>query len=187
VGPVTLARRPQALFPEEALEQARRQLILYGRDGLPVLSREGCLLGWITRADILRALATNLDASETEAQAGAAAAEFAVADPEAAAHTPSTPLRGYGTLELRIFPDSPALGRRVGEVDWPRGSIPVAVTQGREIHAAQPDLELQAGERVIVLAPVGHAHGRQRAPEATPSGRRFAGDQDETATKDSVG
>jgi CIC family chloride channel protein len=34
VGPVTLTRQPQVLFAEEDLEQARRQLVLYGRDGL---------------------------------------------------------------------------------------------------------------------------------------------------------
>jgi CIC family chloride channel protein len=149
---VTLSRRPQTLFAEEDLEQARRQLILYGRDGLPVVSRHGQLLGWLTRADVLRALTGKLSSSEDEIEDGAAAAEFAVEDPIAAIHTPSTPLRGYEILELRIFTDSPARGRHVADIDWPLGSIPVAVTQGREIHAARPDLELQAGERVIVLA-----------------------------------
>ena len=35
VGPVTLARQPQVLFADEDLERARRQLVLYGHDGLP--------------------------------------------------------------------------------------------------------------------------------------------------------
>jgi CIC family chloride channel protein len=81
VGPVTLSRRPQTLFAEEDLEQARRQLILYGRDGLPVVSRHGQLLGWLTRADVLRALTGKLSSSEDEIEDGAAAAEFAVEDP----------------------------------------------------------------------------------------------------------
>jgi CIC family chloride channel protein len=113
VGPVTLSRRPQTLFAEEDLEQARRQLILYGRDGLPVVSRHGQLLGWLTRADVLRALTGKLSSSEDEIEDGAAAAEFAVEDPIAAIHTPSTPLRGYEILEPRIFTDSPARGRHV--------------------------------------------------------------------------
>ena len=87
---MTLARRPQVLFAEEDLEQARRQLVLYGRDGLPVLSREGQLRGWLTRADVLRALATKLRSSEDQIEEGAVAAEFAVEDPSAAAHVPST-------------------------------------------------------------------------------------------------
>jgi CIC family chloride channel protein len=153
VGPVTLARRPQVLFTEEDLEHARRQLILYGRDGLPVLSHDGELRGWLTRADVLRALTTKLDSSESEIQQGAVAAEFAAENPSAAVHTPSTPLRGYEALELRILSDSPARGRRVGDIEWPPGCVPVAVTQGREIHAAHSELELEPGERVIVLAP----------------------------------
>jgi CIC family chloride channel protein len=153
VGPVTLTRRPQVLFAEEDLEQARRQLVLYGRDGLPVLSHDGQLRGWLTRADVLRALATKLSSTEAEIEDGAAAAEFAIGDPAAAIHKPSTPLRGYQILELRVLADSPGRGRRVADIAWPPSCIVVAVTQGREIHAAQPDLELRPGERVIVLAP----------------------------------
>ncbi len=161
VGPVTLARRPQMLFPEEDLERARRQLVVYGRDGLPVVSRDGELRGWLTRADVLRALETNFSSSEAEIEAGAEEANFAVADPVAASHISSTPLPGYEVLELQIGPDSPARERRLGEIDWPPGSIAVAVTQGREIRAASPDLLLHPGERVIVLAPSGpESNGR---------------------------
>ena len=171
VGPVTLTRQPQALFAEEDLEHARRQLVLFGRDGLPVLSRDGVLRGWLTRADILRALATKLSSSEEEIEEGAAAAEFALRDPSTAIHVPSTPLRGYQILELRVYSDSPALGRRIGDVAWPPGSFVVAVTQGREIRAARPDLELREGERVMVLTPVAdgaqaHAAGRPCAGTA---------------------
>jgi CIC family chloride channel protein len=158
VGPVTLRRHPQALFAEEDLEQARRQLVLYGRDGLPVVSRDGQLRGWLTRADVLKALTTKLSSGEQEIEDGAAAAEFAVENPASAIHAPSTPLRGYEILELRIHPDSPARGRRVAEIQWPPGAIVAAVTQGREIYAGRPDLELQAGERVIVLAPTDTEH-----------------------------
>ena len=174
VGPVTLTRRPQALFAEEDLEQARRQLVLYGRDGLPVVSRDGELRGWLTRADVLKALTTTLSSSEEEIEEGAAAADFAVDDPAAEAHKPSTPLVGYEILELRIFPNSPAVGRRVGELDWPPGSTVVAVTQGREIHAARPDLQLQSGERVIVLAPTFDASDYENGGAATTTDRRIA-------------
>jgi CIC family chloride channel protein len=162
VGPVTLTRRPQVLFAEEDLEQARRQLVLYGRDGLPVLTHDGQLRGWLTRADVLRALATKLSSSEEEIEEGAAAAEFAVEDPSAAIHKPSTPLRGYQILELRILSGSPARGRRVSDIPWPPGCIVVAVTQGREIHAARADLQLHPGERVIVLAPTGEEEEDER-------------------------
>ena len=155
VGPVILRGRPQALFAEEDLEQARRQLVLYGRDGLPVLSSDGQLCGWLTRADVLRALNTTRSSSAHEMEHRAAAAESVVNDPSTAIHTPSPPLHGYQILELQILPDSPARGRRVTDIDLPPGSLIAAVTQHREIHAAHPDLQLQAGERVIVLTPTG--------------------------------
>ena len=40
-GPVTHQRHPQVLFASESLTQALRQLELYGRDGLPVVSVDG--------------------------------------------------------------------------------------------------------------------------------------------------
>ena len=105
---------------------------------------------------------------EREIEAGATAAEYAAKDPPAAIHTPSTPLRGYEMLELRILPGSPASGRRVSDIAWPAGCTVVAITQGREIHAARPDLELHPGERAIVLAPTTH-HGRHAQPLAAVS------------------
>ena len=167
---MTLARQPQVLFADEDLERARRQLVLYGRDGLPVLSHDGALRGWLTRADVLRALETTFNTAHRAIEAGATAAEYAAKDPTAAIHTPSTPLRGYEMLELRILPGSPASGRRVSDIAWPAGCTVVAITQEREIHAAHPDLELHPGERAIVLAPTTH-HGRHAQPlEAVSTG-----------------
>jgi CIC family chloride channel protein len=152
LGPVTDRRQPQVLFADEDLEQALRQLVLFGRDGLPVLSHDGeRLLGWITRNNVLAALAERLTASSQEIERGALAAEFAVEDPDEQLHVPSTPLRGYQLLELTIGARSPALDRRLDQIHWPAASLPVAVTKGREILAARPDIELRAGERVIVL------------------------------------
>ncbi len=156
VGPVTLARRPQMLFADEDLEQARRQLVLYGRDGLPVLSHDGQLTGWLTRADVLAALTTKFETTDREIREEAAAIDptgrLAAAGPQ-----PTRPLPGYELIEVRVHPDSPALGLQIGEVQWPRGSAVVALTRGREVRAAAPDLRLQSGERVLVLTPLGEA------------------------------
>ena len=154
VGPVTLSRRPQVLFADEDLEQARRQLVLYGRDGLPVLSHDGELRGWVTRADILRALTTKLESTEQEIRDGAAATAATAGGSPTGGPMPTRPLPGYELLELRVNPDSPALGRRLGEIPWPEGSAVVALTHGREVHAAAPELQLHPGERVLVLAPL---------------------------------
>ena len=70
------------------------------------------------------------------------------------APAPTRPLPGYELLELRVNPDSPALGRQISEIPWPAGSAVVALTHGREVHAAAPELRLHPGERVLVLAPL---------------------------------
>jgi CIC family chloride channel protein len=163
LGPVTDTRQPQVLFADEDLEQALRQLVLFGRDGLPVLSHDGeRLLGWITRNNVLSTLAAEVAASTREIERGALAAEFAVDDPGKQVHVPSTPLRGYRLVELTIRPGSPAIGRRLDQVQWPAASLPVAITAGREILAARSDIQLAPGERVIVLVPGTNANANQR-------------------------
>ncbi len=152
VGSVVGRREPQALFADEDLEQALRQLVLYGRDGLPVLSHDGQeLRGWITRKDVLRVLDERVRSSAREIQQGALAAGFALDEPESRLHVPSTPLEGYEILELAVSAGSPALGRRLGDIPWPEGSRAVAVTEGREILAARSDIRLRAGDRVVLL------------------------------------
>ena len=146
---------PQEIFGDETLEQALRQLTLHGRSGLPVLSddREH-LSGWITRGDVLRALADSIGQARQATEAGAVAADFGADDPEQAAHRSSAPLHGYEIVELSITPGSAAAGRRVSDVAWPDGSIVVAVTDHGELVTPRPDAELRAGERVVVLTPV---------------------------------
>ncbi len=151
LGPVADVRPPQALFADETLEQAMRQLVLHGHAGLPVLSHDGeHLLGWITRQNVLGAIAHELGESAEEIERSARASEYS---PQRA-HVPSTPLEGYDLVEIVIGPRSPALGRRLDEISWPPGSCAVAVTEGREIVAPRPDVELRVGERVVLLAPI---------------------------------
>jgi chloride channel protein, CIC family len=154
VGPVTVTRRPQTLLSDETLEQALRQLDLYGLVGLPVLSPDRHhLAGWMTRRDVIGAIAQNLSASASEAEKGTLAAEFALDDPESHVHEAPNPLEGYEIIEITIGPRSPQLGRRVFDVPWPPGSVVVAVTEGSEIIAPRSDSELSSGQRVVLLAP----------------------------------
>ncbi len=164
-GRVTDIRQPQALYPDEALEQALRQLTLYGRDGLPVLSADReHLQGWLTRHNVLQALLQSVQSADRNMEQGAVAAAFAVEDPEAHAHTPSTPLSGYQIIALTIGPDSPALGQRVGDVSWPTGCLVVAITEKREIVPMHLDTKIRVGERVILLAPASSSPGAPREP-----------------------
>ncbi len=154
VGPVTDVRAPQVLFGDEDLEQALRQLVLYGRDGLPVLAHdEHTLQGWVTREDVMRTLVERARASARDIERGAEAAEFAVKEPHKQVHIPTTPLDGYEILEITISPQATACGRRLGEVRWPAGSSVLAASEGHKLIAADADIELLPGQRIVLLAP----------------------------------
>jgi chloride channel protein, CIC family len=156
IGPVAETHPPQALYVDETLEQAMRQLVLYGHAGLPVISHEGKLRGWITRQGVLRTVANSVRSAPAEIERGAEAADFS-SDNGDSAHRPSAPLPGYSILELLVGADSPALGRRVDQIQWPPGSIVVATTDGRQVVPLADRSLLRGGERVIVLAPDGTA------------------------------
>ena len=160
-------RNPQELFEDETLDQALRQLTLYGHSGLPVLGgdREH-LRGWLTRQGVLAALMENVAASEQSIEAGAMAADFATNDPEQAAHRSSAPLDGYQIIELSITPDSPVAGHRLGEIDWPTGAILVAATDGGELVTPSPELRLRTGEHIVVLSPDSTADPSVEHPDA---------------------
>jgi chloride channel protein, CIC family len=152
VGPVTDVRPAQALFTDEVLAQALRQLALYGRNGLPVVARDGeHLEGWVSRQDVLSALAARVSAIADEAEEGAMATEHS--SDGVKAHVPSSPVSGYEVVEVSLRTGSPGLGRKVGDIPWPEGSIVVGVTEGREVMAPRKDIVLRLGERVVLLVP----------------------------------
>jgi CIC family chloride channel protein len=176
-GPVTDIRQPQELFGDETLEQALRQLTLYHHDGLPVISHDGRRLeGWITRQDVLQALAKSVSSSACEIERGAIAADFAAKEPEVDAHKPSAPLKGYEIVEITVSPESPALGHLIGDVAWPTGSLIVAVTKGHNVVSVGKDTELHAGERIILLAPTGAPPSSATVPPAVHTEANRYGD-----------
>jgi CIC family chloride channel protein len=154
IGPVAAVDQPQAVFPDEDLEQALRQLVLFGHEGLPVISHSGQeLRGWITRQDLLRALGDRVIAATTEIEQGAQAAEVGVEDADARIHVPTTPLQGYRIVAASVGPESPARGQRVGELELPTGSVLVAISERGRMVSPSEDSRLATGDRVIVLAP----------------------------------
>ncbi|MGF2947006.1 chloride channel protein [Mycobacterium sp. Lab-001] len=161
LGPVTRVRHPQALFANDSLAQALRQLVLYGRDGLPVIDTdERRVQGWLTNQDVLRAVATHLAASYPDIAASHQAAEWA--DPKAitAEHDPRSQLSGYSIVEYTLGPNSAAVGRNLGELDWPPGHYPVSVVHQRQLMDADVAVALEPGDRVNILVPTNDAPGR---------------------------
>jgi chloride channel protein, CIC family len=159
LGEPTWHGDPQAVYAGESLAQTLRQLAVYGRDGLPVLSADGRQLrGWITNASVLRAVASQIGTSPPhgpDARAGLRSA----ADGE-----PPEPLPGYQVLEFTVGSESAAVGRKLGGISLPDGGIPVSVLRDRVLREPDPDLALAAGDRVSVLTPVSGEGGGELVP-----------------------
>ena len=176
-GPVIYRGDPQALFGTESLAQALRQLEVYGHDGLPVLSADGHQIqGWITAPDVLRAIARQITTAQAESTQAQVSADWEHADPESLLRHPPTPLPGYQVAEITITAGSPAAGRKLGDVAWPRASAPVSVLRGHQLSPPRPEITLAAGDRVSLLtgapddAPSHPAHGRHAQPAKDGNG-----------------
>jgi chloride channel protein, CIC family len=156
-GPVTHRLDPQSVFAAESLAQTLRQLEVYGRDGLPVLSADGHKVeGWVTNTSVLRTIAQQISDARTE---------DATADGEQASQPPA-PLPGYELIEITVSGGSPAGGARLDTVAWPPGSLPVSVLRDHSYREARSSLILHPGDRISLLAP---APLRQTAkPSAEP-------------------
>jgi chloride channel protein, CIC family len=154
-GLVTHRHDPQALFASESLSQALRQLEVYGRDGLPALSPDGQRVeGWVTGASVLRALARHVTGSQAAAAQAQAAADPEHGDAEAMLQHPPAPLPGYQVIEVTIPGDSPAAGRKLGDLAWPPAATLVSVLCGRRLRPPDREITLSAGDRVSLLIPV---------------------------------
>jgi Trk K+ transport system NAD-binding subunit len=87
-----------------------------------------------------------------------------------------TSLPGYQVAEITITADSPAAGRKLGDVTWPRASAPVSVLHGHQLRPPRPEITLAAGDRVSLLtgapddAPSHPAHGRHAQPAKDGNG-----------------
>jgi len=177
-GSVTGRLDPQALFASESLGQALRQLEVYGRDGLPVLSLEGDKVeGWVTSAGVLRALARRITGTVAETTRAQAAADWDHDDAEAVRRDPPAPLPGYQIAEVTVTGNSPAAGRKLGDVSWPRGSIPVSVLHARRLQPPDPATIMVAGDRVSLLVPA-----PQDPPQAAGNGHRDGDSRDRAAS-----
>ena len=173
-GPVTYRHDPQTLFASESLSQALRQLEIYGRDGLPVLSPDGQRVeGWVTSASVLRALARQITGSQADTVQAQAAADQEHHDAEAMLQHPPAPLPGYQVIEITVSGDSPATGQKLGDLRWPSAGTPVSVQRDRRLRPPDSQITLAAGDRVSLLVPAPqnphppHTHDGSRDPTAS--------------------
>ena len=170
-GPVTHQHHPQMLFASESLTQALRQLELYGRDGLPVISADGQhLQGWITTQNVLQAVARHIRTAEAGTAQPQPAAGPAPHGPHDDLHQAPTPLSGYQVLEITIAAGSPTASQALGDIAWPPGYIPVSVLDNRTLRDPDPGITLLPGDRVSLLA-------RTKQNPEPPPPRREPGSQ----------
>lgn len=54
--------------------------------------------------------------------------------------------------ELRLAPDSPILGKTVGEIEWPADSALVAILREGNVLMPTPQMPLEAGDELFVVA-----------------------------------
>lgn len=144
----------QSVFEHETLEQALRQLVVYGHGGLPVLAGDGTrLVGWISNQDVMRAFATKLGQVGAEAVRGARIAEEASGQAGPAAAPAVNPLLGYRLVDIEVGPRSP---RRVRDVQWPQSTLLVAVRRNHRVFTPTGDTELRNGDQLTVVTPAEH-------------------------------
>jgi CIC family chloride channel protein len=156
LGEIVSSGEPQVLFGDETLEQAMRQLVLFGPvGGLPVVSSDPPrVICWVTYHDVLRTVADRITVAQADIAAGSLAAEWATPNASAHLRVPSTPLDGYNLVEVRITDDNNGSGRRIDELELPPNGIAVAVTRNRETVAVRSDDELHQGDHLLCLVPV---------------------------------
>ncbi|TDS79912.1 chloride channel protein [Amnibacterium kyonggiense] len=150
LGAVVSRARPQAVFEDEPIAEALRNLDGSGRDGLPVVATDGgAVTGWLTTGSVLGAVRRSLAAERDQA--------------EAASDVPD-PLPDFDVVELRVAPGSAADGRVAVDVAWPDGAVPVAVERAGTDRALDPRSRVGAGDVVQLLV-----RRAAPAPVAEPS------------------
>jgi CIC family chloride channel protein len=164
-GPVTGELDPQTIFATESLAQALRQLEIYGRDGLPVLSDDAReITGWVTNTAVIGTVAREIRAAQQNAAQAQEAAEAAggMVDQAAGrvpqghqgvavAAPPPNPLPGYRIVEITLPDDSPAAGTMLSDVTWPAGYMPVSLLRNRHLRPPEPHLVMRPGDRIALL------------------------------------
>ncbi|MGD9318045.1 MAG: chloride channel protein, partial [Anaerolineae bacterium] len=130
-------------YPHEPMWKALRRLGRRDVGRLPVVEAEGSrrLVGVVRRSDIIRAYDQAI-AARAHHQHRADVLRLGLVD-------------GMGFLDLRISPDSSAVGRRIRELELPEECLILSVRRGRKLHMAHGYTTLESGDRVTVFVASG--------------------------------
>lgn len=56
-------------------------------------------------------------------------------------------------VEMTVADDSPHVGRRIGDIDWPEGVTPVVVLRDQETLLPEADRTVEAGDELLFVTP----------------------------------
>jgi hypothetical protein len=91
---------------------------------------------------------------------------------------PPVPLPGYQVIEVTVAADSPAAGRKLGDLGWPPAATLVSVLSGRRLRPPDSEITLSAGDRVSLLIPApqgGHPPDNDDSPDHIASQEASSG------------
>ncbi|MGH7691462.1 MAG: chloride channel protein [Candidatus Dormibacteria bacterium] len=162
---------PQAVFSQETLEQAVRQLAIYGHTGLPVISPDGERVeGWLNNRDVMAAFAARLGRTVSDSGAAARSAAWAADNPHSEATEVRNPLVGYRLVDLQL--PRHWSGLTVSEIAWPPSTLVVTVRRGRQLLTPTGATELRQADLLTFLVP---ASSIDHLRSAKPKRRHPAG------------
>ncbi len=140
VGEIATREGLQVAYPYEPMWKALRRLGRRDLGRLPVVEKEGSrrLVGMVRRADIIRAYDRAM-AARAHHQHRAEVLRLGQVD-------------NTRMLELRIPPESPAIGQRISELQLPEECLIISVRRGRRLHLAHGYTTLESGDRLTIFS-----------------------------------
>jgi CIC family chloride channel protein len=138
------SRTPVTVTPADPVFRAVRRMASLDVGRLPVVSEEdhGRLVGWLRRADIVRAYQRALHRSlgVQERQAGSRLRQ----------------LSGTQFVEATVMRDAPACGRTVREIEWPPRTLLTSIRRAGELVTPNGSTLLEAEDDVLALVDSDH-------------------------------
>ncbi len=127
-------------YPDETVQEALQRMSSRGVGRMPVVERNNAagLIGWLHRADIIRAYElalvrrTTQNLRREQIQLGTTS--------------------GASVFELEVQAGSPADGRLVSDIIWPEESLVASLQRRRQLIIPRGQTRLQAGDRLAVVA-----------------------------------
>ena len=126
-------------YPDETVAQALRKMVRRDIGRLPVVDPENPrrMIGWLNRADIIRAYEMALMQQVTEQYK--------------AEQVQLETMGGTPVIEVQLDARSPWVGKRVQDIPWPKEVLLASIHRGREVLIPHGDTRLQPGDRLILI------------------------------------